>query len=127
MGGEGKLRSVIDHFVDRMVDDVMIGFFFQKVNRQRLKDLEFQFAAVSLGAYVTYEGRPLEGAHARHGIMGGQFARRVQILKEVWEEHHVPAPVREAWLAHTYSLQPLITGTRGSNCTPQVRNGSGDA
>ena len=71
LGGESKLRAIIDTFVDRVCEDTMIGFFFSQVNRDHLKAMEFQFAARFLGADIAYEGRPLRQAHRKHPIMGG--------------------------------------------------------
>jgi len=56
--------------------------------------------------------------HAKHPIMGGHFARRRQILKEILESFGVPAPMRDAWLQHTDSLRELITPEADSNCDP---------
>ena len=100
LGGESKLMAIIDTFVDRVCEDVMIGFFFTQIDRTHLKKMEFQLAAGFLGADISYEGRPLREAHGKHRIMGGQFARRKKILQDVLEEMDVPEPVREAWLAH---------------------------
>ena len=82
IGGEPALRAIIDEFVDKIVDDIMIGFFFRGIDRQRLKLLEYQHAAEHLGGPVQYEGRPLRQAHAKHRIMGGQFARRKELLRK---------------------------------------------
>src|SRR5690349_2885138 len=86
MGGEPVLRRVIDVFVDRVFDDAMIGFFFRNASRARIKEKEYEFAARHLGADVAYTGKPLPEAHAPHRIMGGQFQRRLVILKETLEE-----------------------------------------
>jgi hemoglobin len=118
VGGEPVLRRIIDRFVDRVFDDVMIGFFFRNASRERIKEKEYEFAARHLGGGVAYTGRPLAEAHAPHPIMGGQFMRRLQILKETLEEFDVPAPVSEHWLAHTEKLRPLITGDAGGDCDP---------
>jgi len=118
LGGEIKLREIIDVFVDRVFEDVMIGFFFRNVDRDRIKTFEFQFAARFLGADVAYEGRPLREAHRSHPIMGGQFARRKKILEDVLVEMKAPANVREAWLKHTEQLRGQITGDEGSDCDP---------
>lgn len=118
LGGEPALRRIIDRFVDRVFDDVMIGFFFRHASRDRLKAKEYEFAAEHLGAGVEYSGRPLSAAHARHPIMGGQFMRRLQILKETLEEFAVPARVRQHWIEHTESLRPLITADEGGRCDP---------
>ena len=118
LGGEAKLRQVIDTFIDRVFSDRMIGFFFRSADKARIKEMEFQFTGKFLGADVEYKGRPLNEVHAKHPIMGGQFMRRLQILRETLEFYEVPAEVREAWLSHTEGLRPLITQDAGSDCDP---------
>ena len=120
LGGEPKLRTIIDTFIDRVFDDRMIGFFFRNADRQRIKDMEYQLTAHFLGAGVEYQGRPLDQVHAKHPIMGGHFARRQQILKETLDLYHVPEPIKEAWLTHTDALRPLITSQKDSECDPNA-------
>jgi truncated hemoglobin YjbI len=118
LGGESKLKEIIDTFIDRVFEDRMIGFFFRNANRVRIKETEYQLMANFLGADVEYKGKPLQEAHAKHPIMGGHFARRQQILKETLEAYHVPETIMNLWLEHTESLRPLITGQPGSGCDP---------
>src|SRR5262245_60109878 len=118
LGGEPRLRAIIDRFVDRNFEDPMIGFFFEGVSRERLKQKEYEFAAQHLGAPIAYTGRPIAEAHGRHPIMGGQFMRRLQILKETLSEFDVPPRVRDHWLAHTEALRPLVTRDQQSRCDP---------
>jgi hemoglobin len=118
LGGETKLRTIIDTFIDRVFEDRMIGFFFRHADAARIKEFEYQHAAAFLGAPVVYRGRALELAHAKHPIMGGHFARRRQILKETLEAYAVADAVKRAWLEHTDSLRPLITSQIGSDCDP---------
>ena len=118
LGGESRLREIVDRFMDRVFADRMIGFFFRAVDRKRIKEMEYQLAANFLGARIDYQGRPLDKAHARHPIMGGHFARRRQILKETLEICEVPEAVKNAWLEHTDSLRPLITPDANSDCDP---------
>jgi hemoglobin len=118
IGGERKLREIIDVFIDRVFADRMIGFFFRNADKTRIKELEYQLTAEFLGADIRYQGRPLDHAHAKHPIMGGQFARRMQILKETLEDFKVPQAIREAWLQHNESLRKLITSDSGSDCDP---------
>lgn len=116
LGGEGRLRRIIDTFIDRVFEDRMIGFFFRNADRKRIKQMEYQLTARFLGAEVEYQGRPLDEVHAKHPIMGGQFARRLQILKETLEEYKVPQHIRDAWVEHNEGLRPLITRDAGSDC-----------
>jgi hemoglobin len=119
LGGELALRRIIDRFVDRVFDDVMIGFFFRNARRERVKEKEYEFAARHLGADVAYTGRPIDEAHRAHPIMGGQFARRLTILRETLEAANVPEHVKHHWLAHTESLRPLVTADAGRECDPE--------
>ncbi|MFT3928322.1 MAG: group 1 truncated hemoglobin [Myxococcales bacterium] len=116
IGGEFALSAIIDDFVERVCADGMIGFLFARVNRDRLKRMEYEHAAEFLGAQVRYSGRDMREAHQRHPIMGGHFGRRRQILKTTLEKHRVPPQVIEAWLAHQDALRGEITGDRIDEC-----------
>jgi hemoglobin len=118
LGGEPALRQIIDRFVDRVFDDVMIGFFFQNARRERIKQKEYEFAAKHLGADIEYTGRPIDETHRAHPIMGGQFARRLMILKETLDAAGAPEHVKAHWLAHTESLRSLVTADTGRECDP---------
>ena len=114
--GAESLRAIIDDFVNRCFDDLMIGFMFQRANRERIKKFEYQHAATFLGSPDEYEGRDLRKAHAAHRVNGGQFMRRLQILRETLDAHQVPTEVRDRWLAHHESLRGEITDQPGSSC-----------
>jgi hemoglobin len=116
LGGEPKLRAIIDVFVDRLFADPMIGFFFKNAGRERIKQKEYEFAAAHLGAAVQYTGKPIAQAHAPHAIMGGQFARRLELLKQTLREADVPVDVVKHWLAHTERLRPVITRDAPGDC-----------
>src|SRR6187551_507731 len=125
LGGEVALRAIIVRFVDRMFDDLMIGYLFRAADRDRVKAKEYEFAARHLGADVAYTGRAIHEAHRAHRITGGQFMRRLQILKETLAAFQVPAEVSEHWIAHTLSLQAEITDNALDQCDPQHTNRSG--
>lgn len=118
LGGEPALRRIIDRFVDRLFDDVMIGYLFRNASRERVKEKEFEHAAEHLGAPIAYTGRPLASAHAPHRVRGGQFNRRVQILKETLVELGAPPHVAEHWIDETLRLRPLVTADEGDVCDP---------
>jgi hemoglobin len=118
LGGEAKLREIIDRFIDQVFADRMIGFFFRNADRARIKEMEYQLTAEFLGADVKYSGRPLGKVHANHPIMGGQFARRRQIFKETLDFFQVQDEIKDALLRHTDALRSLITPEPGSDCDP---------
>ena len=116
LGGPEVLRGVIEEFVGLVCDDVMIGFLFADVDRAQLIAREFEFAARHLGGDVRYTGRPLKDVHAPRRIQGGQFERRLTILRQTLARHAAPDPVVTHWLDHNRALRPLITSDAGGNC-----------
>jgi hemoglobin len=133
LGGEPVLRSIIARFVDRMFGDPMIGFFFRKADRQRVKDKEYELAAQHLGAPVEYSGRPIQQVHAVHPIMGGQFSRRLEILRQTLVEAGAPEAVIAHWVAYTEKLRSMVTRDASGECVgpsptsvrlPQAGHGS---
>jgi hemoglobin len=121
--GEPKLRAVLADFYDRVFRDVMIGFMFAGKDRRHLIDREYELTAKFLGAPgVVYTGQPIRTAHARHTIFGGQFERRLQILRETLADHAVDAEVCQVWIDHTLALRSQVTHDRGSECAdPPVK------
>jgi len=109
---------LIEDFYDRVFDDVMIGFFFKGKDKQHLIQLELEFVLQILGANSPYTGRPIREAHASQRIMGGQFNRRTQILRETMADHGLPAEVRRHWLRHTESLRAQVTPDASGECKP---------
>jgi hemoglobin len=127
IGGESKLLVIIDEFVERVCRDTMIGFFFARVDRARLKRMEYEHAAAFLGADVPYTGRPLDAAHKRHPILGGHFARRRQILRQTLEKHGIAQPLVQAWLAHQDALREQVTADEVTQCNDTRANLGGSA
>jgi hemoglobin len=123
LGGAPALLRIIDRFVDRVFDDVMIGYLFSRADRARVKQKEFEHAAAHLGAPIAYSGRPIDAVHRPHRIRGGQFMRRVRILEETLVELGAPEAVRKHWIEHTLSLQHLVTNDVGGVCDPSIATG----
>lgn len=117
LGGEPVLRSIIRTFVDRMFSDPMIGFLFRSASRERVADKEYELAAQHLGGGVAYTGRPIGEVHARHAILGGQFDRRLAILRRTLEDAGAPSDVIQHWLAYTERLRPVVIGD-DAECAP---------
>lgn len=117
IGGHEALQKIMDDFVGRVFDDVMIGFFFRNASRERVAKMEALFAAKLLGAKdVHYTGKSIRDAHAKHPIMGGQFMRRQVILRQTLNDHGVSDEIIERWLAHNESLRSQVTGDRAGHC-----------
>lgn len=113
-GGEPVIRAVVDRFVDRAFDDGIIGFFFAGKDRERIKLHEFEHAASVLGGPVAYTGRPVVPLHRALKINGGQFRRRLALLRQEIEREALPAEVCEAWLSAQRAMERQITD--GTDC-----------
>lgn len=110
-GGEMGVRLIIHDFVGRIFSDTMIGYLFRNAEISRVREMEYQFAAAHLGADVQYQGRSLPEAHRQHRILDGQFARRLQILKDVLVAHRCPPEVIDHWVRHTQGLRHRIVAS----------------
>lgn len=127
-GGRAGVRAVLVDFYDRVFDDLMIGYLFRGADKARLVDKECELTLVALGADVAYSGRPIDAVHRPLPIMGGHFMRRRKLLADAIDRAGLPADVRDAWLAHTDRLRPLVTPDRGGECDAPgaaVRAGAG--
>lgn len=116
LGGEEAVRGIIEDFVNRVYQDPIIGFFFLAIDKQALIGHEYTFAARHLGGDVAYSGRPLRQAHSKHPINKGQFHRRMWLLEQTLQDHHVPEEIVAEWMAHNRKLESLVTD--GTDCAP---------
>ncbi len=117
LGGLEALRPIISDFIDRVRADVMIGFHFNGVDPDILKQRELEFTARALGGDLPYTGRGMRQAHASHPILPGQFNRRLTILRQTLIAHQAPQVVIDAILLHTERLRGQILQT-ADTCAP---------
>lgn len=108
LGGAAGLRRVLDDFVGRMMGDIIVGYLFDGVDRERLVSHEVAFAAAHLGGPKAYGGRPLPAAHRPKRIHRGHFRRRAAILKTTLLAHAAPQDVIGRWLATEAALMDQV-------------------
>jgi hemoglobin len=112
IGGESALREIVTRFVQRFQSDMIIGFFFAKVDPERLIQHEFEHASQHLGGPHTYQGRPIGSVHRPHRINAGQFHRRLWIVEQTLRTHLVDEDIIQAWLDHERKFFNTITQDR---------------
>jgi len=103
---------MIVEFIERVSQDMVVGFFFKGHDLARIADREYQLAAERMGGPVTYGGRPVGAVHKGLGINKGHLRRRLAILKFVLTSHGVDDGVMERWLTHERGLESEITNAR---------------
>ncbi|MCA8923379.1 MAG: group 1 truncated hemoglobin [Planctomycetes bacterium] len=116
LGGSEPLRAIVDDFVSRVVQDLLIGFHFRATDVEGLKRHEYAFAAHHLGGPEAYGGRPIAEVHLPLKILGGQFDRRRELLEQTLRDHDAPPEVVAHWLEVTDRLRPQVTGDAAGRC-----------
>ncbi|MFT5585953.1 MAG: hemoglobin [Cognaticolwellia sp.] len=116
LGGAEGVQRLITLFVDRVASDFIIGFFFERVDLNRVKKMEANLACIHLGGPGEYVGRPVGKAHSPYPINAGHFRRRLAILRTVLTEQGVDPEIIARWLAHDQTLQGQVTN--GQECAP---------
>lgn len=121
MQDERLLQKVVSDFYDLMFADVMIGYMFEGKNKQRLIQKELELALEILGEKGKYTGRNLKNLHQPLKIQGGQFDRRLVLLRKAIEKNHLPEEIKQKWLEHTESLRHEVTWNLKGQCVVDVK------
>jgi hemoglobin len=108
IGGEDRVRQVIERLYDRLFVDPVVGFLFEGKDKGHIVRQQVAFTCRFLGGPQRYEGLPLPVAHATLPLLAGHFDRRHKLLGEVLDECAVPDDVKRVWLNIDQSLRPSV-------------------
>ena len=108
IGGEARVRAVLQSLYDKLFADPIVGFLFQPFDKQHIVLTQLPFTCKFLGGPQEYAGRPLPEVHSKLPLLPGHFDRRHKLLEQTLEEQGVPEEVRRVWLRIDQSLRPSI-------------------
>jgi hemoglobin len=108
IGGEGKVRAVLQSLYDKLFVDPMIGFLFEDKDKAHIVEQQLAFTCRFLGGPQPYQGKPLPQAHAKLPLLPGHFDRRHHLLAQVLRENDVPEDVQRVWLQIDEALRPSV-------------------
>lgn len=108
IGGEPKVRAILQSLYDKLFVDPMVGFLFDGRNKDQIVNQQVAFTCAFLGGPQKYAGKPLPLAHAALPLLDGHFDRRHRLLEKVLDEERVPADVLRAWLRIDESLRSSV-------------------
>jgi hemoglobin len=119
IGGEERVRAILQSLYDKLFADPMVGFLFEGKDKAHIVEQQLAFTCRFLGGPQRYEGKPLPEAHASLPLLPGHFDRRHRLLAQVLEESHAPKEVQGIWLQIDESLRPsvLASGEEARNKT----------
>ena len=118
LGGEGKVRQVVDDLVARIAEDESFNFTRSgrpneweptPENVERLKERVVQFISVTAGApKARYEGKDMVTAHQGMGITGGEFDAFTAHLKAALAQNNVAEAEQQELLDAMESTRAAI-------------------
>ncbi len=108
IGGEPRVRAVLQSLYDKMFADPIVGFLFEGFDKQHIVETQLGFTCRFLGGPQRYEGRPLPDVHSNLPLLPGHFDRRHHLLRLTLEEQKVPEDVKRRWLEIDESLRSSI-------------------
>jgi hemoglobin len=108
IGGEQRVRAVLQRLYDLLFDDPMVGFLFEGKDKAHIVEQQLAFTCSFLGGPQRYQGKPLPEAHAALPLLPGHFNRRHHLLAQVLAELEVPDEVRSAWLRIDEGLRTSV-------------------
>jgi hemoglobin len=90
IGGEAKMRAVVDEFVVVMLADERINFTFAETDIAKFKKLLFEQFCNLAGGPCQYTGRSMKESHEKLNVTNAQFNALAEDLYIAFERTHVP-------------------------------------
>jgi truncated hemoglobin YjbI len=89
LGGEAKVRKIVNDTLDKNLKNPAIGAYFQKLDMDNLKRLVFEFFSMGTGGPHQYSGRDMASAHSNHKITEADYNSSNDDLLEALAENGV--------------------------------------
>ncbi|ELZ31030.1 truncated hemoglobin [Halorubrum distributum] len=96
LGGHEGIRSVVDDFYDRLLDDDELGPFFADADMETLRRTQTDFLCEKAGGPETYDAAPVREAHLHVPFTPDHIQRALELLDESLAEFDVPERDAEA-------------------------------
>jgi len=86
-GGFAKVSKIVLALYDRLIDDDLVGPFFDHVDMTRIVDHQTKFISSLLGGPASFTDEQIESMHRHLDIDAAHFDRLKEILRETLEDH----------------------------------------
>ena len=106
--GFASVGKIVLDFYDRVLDDDVLGPYFEDVDMRRLIDHQTKFVATVMGGPASYTDETLQQVHAHLRIDHAAFAQMLVVLRATLSDHgFAPADV-EAVARAMQAREPVI-------------------
>jgi len=107
--GEDRIRGIVRRFYDRMSKDLLIGFFFDGRDLDKIAEGQTAFLFRAMGLRLSYTGKSPAQAHTElPPILAGHFDRRLVLLDEQLAEDGLDASQRRTWIGFENAFRDPI-------------------
>lgn len=107
--GVARIRAIIGRFYAQMAKDILIGFFFDGRDLQKIADGQSAFLYRAMGLTPGYTGKSPADAHTHlPPILSGHFDRRLKILEEVLTSEGLTEKQRLVWIGFENAFRAAI-------------------
>ncbi len=109
IGGQDVLFSILKEFYEVMSKDVLIGFFFDGRDLDKIAQGQQQFILMAAGFIDKFEGKGPATAHLEMPpILSGHFDRRLVLLREVLQKRNFDSKLVDQWLQFEESFRAVV-------------------
>lgn len=112
IGGEERLRLILQDFYRRMATDILVGYFFMGKNPDEVAEKQMEFLLKAMGQSDSYPGKSPARAHQQLApILAGHFDRRLRLLEETLRDHGIQDSSIRVWLRFENSFRESIVSS----------------
>ena len=105
LGGEAKLRKIVNDILDKNYNNPDIGHHFREVDMKKLKQLVFEFFSMGTGGPHKYTGRDMRTSHTGLNISEDDFQKGNLDVALALEENGVGEAERNEVIAILDSMK----------------------
>ena len=111
VGGINGVRSLVDRFYARVLADQDLKPYFDNVEMNTLRRMQFEFFSAALGGPTRYTGRPVIHAHQGRHITREHFQAFVEHLFDTLQQYSLDDQDRYAIIARINTYADDVIGT----------------
>ncbi|MPM89338.1 hypothetical protein SDC9_136447 [bioreactor metagenome] len=108
LGGDVRVRAVLEAFYTKVYDDALLAPFFVKVTKDRAISKQFSFMKQCVTGEKLYMGDRPRNAHHWMIITHELFDHRQRLMRETLQEHGIDGDLLQRWTALEEYFRPDI-------------------